>query len=364
MAKDKKTLRGGRTMEKKRLKFIGMVGMLVFCFVLLPMGGAWAQQQQAKYHLKVGTVELADAANTKGFEAFKAYCEGASGGEIKIDLYPANQLGSLDELFEGVKTGVYQMCQGDETITGFYDPMLVLSIPYLFSNEYVVMKFFQSDFFQKLNEGFAQKTGVRILAATTYGFRCFTNNKRPIKSLDDMKGLKLRVQPVPVMMELVKALGGSPTPISWGELYSALQQGVVDGQENPPGLVYDSKFYEVQKYMTMDEHVLAFNLYYANDKWYKSLPENIKKIFFVGSRLGADTEYALRVYGNKVSIVSELEKKGMQVYIPPQSLKDTFKQQAQKPVLDYLRGKIGSETVDKALKTVSDIEQQIAKEAL
>lgn len=350
-------------MKTKRLRLIGLVGMVVFSFMLFSIGGAWAQQPQAKYHLKVGTVELADAANTKGFEAFKAYCEGASGGEIKIDLYPANQLGSLDELFEGVKTGVYQICQGDETITGFYDPMLVLSIPYLFSNEYVVMRFFQSDFFQQLNDGFAQKTGVRILAATTYGFRCFTNSKRPIKSLDDMKGLKIRVQPVPVMMELVKALGGSPTPISWGELYSALQQGVVDGQENPPGLVYDSKFYEVQKYMTMDEHVLAFNLYYANDKWYQALPENIKKIFFVGSRLGADTEYALRVYGNKVSIVKELEKKGMEVYIPPQSLKDTFKQQAQKPVLDYLRGKIGGEMVDKALKTVSDIEAQIAKEA-
>jgi C4-dicarboxylate-binding protein DctP len=91
---------------------------------------------EPKYALKVGSVELVDAANTKGFEAFKAYCEGASGGEIKIDIYPANQLGSLDELYEGVKTGVYKICQGDETITGFYDPMLVLSIPYLFSNEY------------------------------------------------------------------------------------------------------------------------------------------------------------------------------------------------------------------------------------
>jgi C4-dicarboxylate-binding protein DctP len=89
-----------------------------------------------------------------------------------------------------------------------------------------------------------------------------------------------------------------------------MQQGVVDGQENPPGLIYDSKFYEVQKYLTMDEHVLAFNLYYANDKWFKGLPEPIKKIFWVGCQLGADVEYAYRVYGNKVSIAKELEKKG------------------------------------------------------
>jgi TRAP-type transport system periplasmic protein len=347
-------------MERKRAIFIGMVGVLIFCFILLPLCGAIAQQAP-KYHLKVGSVELVDAANTKGFEAFKAYCEGASGGDIKTDLYPANQLGSLDELFEGVKTGVYQICQGDETITGFYDPMLVLSIPYLFPNEYVVMKFFESPFFKGLSDGFTKKTGVRILGMTTYGFRCFSNNKRPIKSLDDMKGLKIRVQQNPIMIELVKSLGGSPTPISWGELYSALQQGVVEGQENPPGLIYDSKFYEVQKYLTMDEHVLAFNIYYANDKWFQSLPENIKNIFITGARLGADVEYGLRVYDNKVSIVKELGKKGMQVYIPPQSLKDTFKSKSQKPVLDWLRKKIDPKIVDQAIKTVADIEKQIPK---
>jgi TRAP-type transport system periplasmic protein len=349
-------------MERKNAKFIGIVGLAILCFMLLLVGSALAQQTAPKYHLKVGSVELADAANTKGFEAFKTYCEGASGGEIKIDLYPANQLGSLDELYEGVKTGVYQLCQGDETITGIYDPMLVLSIPYLFPNEYVVMKFFNSPFFKQLSDGFAKKTGVRILAATTYGFRCFTNSKRPIKSLDDMKGLKIRVQQNPIMIELVKSLGGAPTPISWGELYSALQQGVVEGEENPPGLVYDSKFYEVQKYITMDEHVLAFNLYYANDKWFQTLPENIKTIFLTGARLGADVEYGLRVYENKVSIAQALQKKGMQVYVPPQSLKDTFKSKSQKPILAWLKKKIDPKLVDQAIKAVSDIEKQVAKE--
>ncbi|OGW45017.1 MAG: hypothetical protein A2Y66_06895 [Nitrospirae bacterium RBG_13_41_22] len=344
---------------KKHELFLFM-GILFLGIVLISIPPVWAQTP--KYHLKVGSVELVDAANTKGFEAFKAYCEGASGGEIKIDLYAANQLGSLDELYEGVKTGLYKICQGDETITGFFDPMLVLSIPYLFPNELVVMKFFKTDFFKKLNEDFAKKTGVRILAATTYGFRCFTNNKRAIKSLDDLKGLKIRVQQAPVMIEMVKALGASPTPISWGELYSALQQGVADGQENPPGLIYDSKFYEVQKFLTMDEHTLAFNLYYANDKWYKSLPDNIKKIFSVGAQMGADVEYAVRVYENKVSIAKELEKKGMQVYVAPQTLKNTFKEKAQKPVLDFLKGKIGADLVNQAVQTVKKIEDQIATE--
>src|SRR4030043_2363186 len=105
---------------KKHELFLFM-GILFLWIVLISIPPVWAQTP--KYPLKVGRVELVDAANTKGFEAFKAYCEGASGGEIKIDLYAANQLGSLDELYEGVKTGVYQLCPGEETITGFFDPM-------------------------------------------------------------------------------------------------------------------------------------------------------------------------------------------------------------------------------------------------
>ena len=318
---------------------------------------------EAKYRLKVGSAEIPTAAVFRGMEVFKAYCEGASGGEIAIDLYPSNQLGDLGELYEGVKTGLYQITQGDETITSFYEPMVVLSIPYLFPNELVVTRFFESDYFRKLNEGFAAKTGVRIIGFGVSGFRSFSNNKKPIKSLDDMKGLKVRVQPVPVMLELVKSLGASPTPIPWGELYSALQQGVVDAQENPPGLVLDSKFYEVQKYYTTDDHVLAWNLYYANEKWWKGLPEGVKQTFLTGAKLGGSVETGVRLHENRITALKDLEKKGMQVYVAPRSLKESFKAKAQPAVVDMLKKKVGADVVDGAIKTVKDIEAQIAQQA-
>lgn len=335
----------------------------LFLVFLVSLMSTAALAGEAKYRLKVGSAEIPASALFRGMEVFKAYCEGASGGEIAIDLYPSNQLGDLGELYEGIKTGLYQITQGDETITSFYEPMVILSIPYLFPNELVVTRFFESDYFKKLNDGFAAKTGVRIIGFGVSGFRSFSNNKRPIKSLDDMKGLKIRVQPVPVMLELVKSLGASPTPIPWGELYSALQQGVVDGEENPPGLVLDAKFYEVQKYYTTDDHVLAWNLYYANEKWWKGLPERVKQIFLVGARLGGAVETGVRLHENRITALKDLEKKGMQVYVAPQSLKDSFKAKAQPAVVEMLKKKVGADVVDGAIKTVKDIEAQIARQA-
>lgn len=316
------------------------------------------------YQLKVGCVELAEAPNTLGWKTFEAYVETASNGQIQVDVYPASQLGSVEELTRSLMTGVAEIAQGDETITGFYEPMFVLSIPFLFSNEVVARRFFESSFFDDLSKGFTKATGIRILAAQTYGFRTFTNSVRPITSLEDMKGLKIRVQNNPVMIKFVQALGGSPTTIPFGELYSALQQGVADGQENPPGLIYDMKFYEVQKYLTLDQHTLAFNFYYARDAWFQQLSDDLKKVIYVGAKMGSDAEYGMRLYGNRVSMIQALKEKGMKINSLSSETLRSFKEASQGPVLEWLKGKIGADLVNGALSAVEEIEAQLAKEAL
>lgn len=336
-----------------------IVVVLVMLIFILPTPG-----MARTYQLKVGCVELAEAPNTLGWKTFEAYVETASNGQIQVDVYPASQLGSVEELTRSLMTGVAEVAQGDETITGLYEPMFVLSIPFLFSNEIVARKFFESPFFDDLSKGFTKATGVRILAAQTYGFRTFTNNVRPITSLEDMKGLKIRVQNNPVMIKFAQALGASPTTVPFGELYSALQQGVVDGQENPPGLIYDMKFYEVQKYLTLDQHTLAFNFYYARDAWFQQLPDDLKKVIYVGAKMGSDTEYGMRLYGNRVSMLQALKEKGMKINSLSSETLKSFKEAAQEPVLEWLKGKIGEEVVNGALSTVEEIEAQLAKEAL
>jgi len=176
--------------------------------------------------------------------------------------------------------------------------------------------FYQSAFFTKLNEGLIKQQGVRMLSAASFGFRCFTNNKKPIKTVDDLKGIKMRVQQNPLYMTMVRSMGGSPTPISWGELYSALQQGVVDGQENPLGVIYDTKFYEVQKYATVDNHVLGTNMILANEKWFQGLPADLRQILLTGAKMGAVAENGKRMFEARVTMVDALRKKGMDVYVP------------------------------------------------
>jgi TRAP-type C4-dicarboxylate transport system substrate-binding protein len=293
-----------RSQRRRIMLSLKKVGTSALAIGIATLWCSGALASAPKYTLKLGCGEVATAAVCKGMEVFKSYVEAASGGEVRADVYAASQLGDPPELYEGIKSGLYQVTQGDESITGFYEPMVVLSIPYLFSNELVVAKFFESDYFKRLNDGFAKKTGVRIIGFGISGFRSFTNGRRPIKSVDDMKGLKIRVQPIPVMLTLVK--------------------------------------------------------YYANEKWWQTLPAGLKSIILTGARLGGSTETGLRLYENRVSAPKDLEKKGMDVYMAPQSLKDQFRAVAQPAVVDVLKKQVGADVVDGALKAVKDIEAEIA----
>ena len=146
------------------------------------------------------------------------------------------------------------MCMVSGAIAGYFKPAMVLDIPYLFSSAPVAWKVLDGKFGDELAAALLDKTGMRVLAYGETGFRNFTNSKRPIKSPEDLKGLKIRVMETPLYITLVKALGAAPTPIAWTETYTSLQQGVVDGQENPVSVIIQAKFAEVQKYLTLDGH--------------------------------------------------------------------------------------------------------------
>ena len=106
-----------------------------------------------------------------------------------------------------------------------------------------------------------------------FGFRHITNNVRPIQTVEDMKGLKIRTMSVPIHLEMFEAMGASPTPMNSSEVFSALQQGVVDGQENPCSNIYSNKYHEVQKYLTLDGHVFTFVTFVCSKEWFESLTE-------------------------------------------------------------------------------------------
>jgi len=346
----------------RRLKKSFPVISVVCTFLIIWTLGMTAGAAEKVYKMTVPSGQTMEDPNTLSYMVWKQYVEANTGGGIQMDLYPAGQLAAdEDEIFEGVKYGTYQAGNGDETVQSYYDPMMILGIPYLFEDERIAREFFLSPFFQELNREFIEHTGVRIIDARPVGLRSFFA-KKPIRTLADLKGMKFRVKASPIMVELVKALGGSPTPVPWPELYTALKTGVVDGAEGPPKIMYDNHMNEVTDYWCIDEHVLAFNLFYVNEKWFQSLPYDFQFVLTEGARMAGDVEYALANYGNRITVVESLEAEGDEVYFLPPGEKQKFKEACQEPVLKWLKEQIGQQYIDRTFQAIEDIKTGIEEE--
>ncbi len=191
---------------------------------------------------------------------FKKVVEAETAGKIQVEVFPLFQLGQMMQQIEAVMAGEQTAMTGTGGLPSFYPPWQVFSIPFLFPNVEIasdVMNY--SDFARKLYDDFRVKTGARVLSMSQNGFRHFTNNKRVIKTPDDLAGLKFRIMQGPIYQKVVEALGGSAIPIPWSELYMSLSTGVVDGQENAISAIKMGSFDEVQKYITLDGHLWAEN---------------------------------------------------------------------------------------------------------
>lgn len=213
-----------------------------------------ASDVQDGTNLKLAHTLNADHPVHKAMEFMGQRLDELSGGEMSVKIYPNGQLGSERELVEMLQIGSVSMTKVSTiSMEGFSDQMKLFSIPYLFedSDHYwrVLNSQVGTDLLNTLRD-------VRIQGLTYYdaGSRSFYMTEAPIYTPADLTGKKVRVLPSPTSIATVNALGGSATPISWGELYTALQQGIVDGAENNPPSYYLSKHYETAKYYTLDEH--------------------------------------------------------------------------------------------------------------
>ena len=206
--------------------------------------------------------------------AFKAHVEAASNGRIQVELYPGGVLGKERENFVNVKNNVIQATLSSVGgIAQFYKPIAVVDIPFAFKNHNVAWRVYDGWFGQELRADILAKTGVRSLATTeTGGFFALTNNKREIRTPEDMDGLKFRTMENPGHIKMISLLGASAVPIAWLELYTSLQTGVIDGQMNPLPTILIGKLEEVQKYVTLTNHLYGTDWFMVNDQWFSALP--------------------------------------------------------------------------------------------
>ena len=195
-----------------------------------------------------------------------------------------------------------------------------------------------------------ENTGLRVLHWwESGGFKQWTNSRRSIRTPADMEGLKLRVMPSPIFQKLVSSLGASPTPISFGELYGALKNKTVDGQNNALSLVNLFKYHQVQQFATIDNHVYAVSSMVVNDKFYRSLPEDLQTVVDKAQKAALAVNRGVSRYTNHLAL-QELEEKGMKIHELTDEERALFKAKAQEPVVRWLREEVGDEWVDGMLQ--------------
>jgi TRAP-type transport system periplasmic protein len=211
-------------------------------------------------------------------EKFKKLAEERSNGQLEVTLFPGGQLGGLRDNTEGVKQGTIEMAWSDiGTASVFFPKSGIISLPFLFRDFDHVENFYDGPVGQKLLDELREASGIRFIGMVHSGFRSIISNK-PIKSVEDMKGLKLRVPEIPMYTRFAELVGSSPTPIPGGEVYTSLQTGVVEGAELPANYIYDTSLFEVTKYITHTYHIYTDYDLAINDQFFTSLPKDLQEI--------------------------------------------------------------------------------------
>lgn len=224
---------------------------------------------------RLGHTQSTEHLINESAEKFAAMVEEKTSGAVKIDIYPAETLGTNTELAEACSNGdvdFYISATGQYTAR--YSPFTIVEAFYMFRDLDHMLKFYGSDAHQKLVDGLAEECKVHILADLYYGARQMTTSGKALNTADDLEGLKMRAANEPLPIAAFTTLGASPTPIAYNETYLALQQHTVDGQENPPASISAMKFYEVQDYMNLTYHQFQMLSIFMSDAAMQKLSQD------------------------------------------------------------------------------------------
>ena len=272
---------------------------------------SFAGNSMAAVTIKLGVVTKPGSAQNIAAEKFKELIEQRSNGDIRIQIFHSASLGNETEILQQVQMNTIQMA----IVTGgpfdTFDPMArVINYPFLFKDYAQVDKILDGPLGAELLKSL-EGSNFKSLCFSENGFRNLTNNKRPVKSPEDIKGLKVRVMASAIHKAIWRALGANPTPMPW-PIYTELEQGVIDGQENPLWVMEVYKFYEIQKYMTLTRHVYSYHIDVASLQWWNTLDANNQKMI-------QEAMYDAAVFQRKdnrsknAARLQFLKEKGMQV---------------------------------------------------
>lgn len=315
--------------------------------------GATGNQGQT-YTMKVGYATINDTQDHAG-HVFKEKVEAATGGRLKVELYPGSQLGTNQKIVDSLQTGTIEATLQPTAFLGGFAPVLTTGdLPFLWPDQYVMLDILNNTPIGEEFMSAAEDKGVKILWFFNEGTKHITTNF-PVDSVDDLKGKKFRVMGAPVLADMMTYWRASAVPLAFSEIYTALQQGTVDGIEQTLELTYLNKYYEAAPYIFLSAHGLLPTALMVNARWYDGLPQDIQDA--IREAAHASTEEVEKWTDEKNAEALELMKQDpkVQVTTPDPATIDAFKE-AVMPLYDKF-----VQDVPQAEKFVKGFQDEVAK---
>lgn len=251
-------------------------GILCVLMLLAPAGPGFGQG--APYTLRIALGHNPRSSWVKACHRFQEDVEQAGAGRLSVEVFHSGQLGSTRQVLELVYLNAIEAAvPGAAQVEAYVKDLGVVVLPFIWQNEEAMFSALDGDLGQAL-EAQLNRKNFHALTWFANGFRCVTNNRRPIQTVADMEGLKIRVIPSPVVMAYFEMIDAAPVHLDWVELYEGLKLGVVDAQENPPFFVYLGRLYEVQKYYSLTEHMNEPGIMVMNKRFYDRLPGDLRTL--------------------------------------------------------------------------------------
>lgn len=276
---------------------------------------------------------------------FAEIIEEKSGGNITFDIFADGALGGEREMLEAIQTGNLDIGFISSVVYANFDQrMSIIDLPFLVSNFDEAEALMDGPVGDALKEVMLENN-LRVLGWGHNDFRTMSNSKRPIRTVEDMDGLKFRVPETPMLVNFFRNTGAVPTPMPWPEVYAALQQGAIDGQDNGPGITYGSKVYEVQKYITATNHQYGPMALFVSDKVWQSLTEEERQWFEeAGQQAVLEERQAVREYYN--SSLDKMEEEGLEIIreLSPEAV-EGFREAAL-PLYENIHEQVGAELAE------------------
>lgn len=338
--------------------------LLRWSAVTLAAASLGLSAEAADYTIKIGHIASTEDEDHKGALVFKDFVEAQTNGRIAVEIYPGGQLcGNFRQCLEAVQLGAIEIT--GTTVGGaanILPELQVTDLPYMFPNDRVAEKVMRSPFMEKVRAAMLEKTGtLRLMGLNnTGGWRDFFTTKKQIRSPADLKGVKLRTIESELQVEMVKLLGGSPTPIPWTELYTSLATGVVVGNKNGITDIVNMKFHDFLRYVTLDHHAYMFLFWWMNDDALKKLPKDLQKVVLDGFHhmttvANNDPKYT------QLAAYEAFKKRGGKVYVPTAEEKAQFVEKV-KPLKKWFTDKYGDEWLKALESSIEAAKAEIAAE--